>query len=181
MLIITGHAYQRFLERFPGVSGCLRERVERAVPFGGQRGSDKELRLDTEYDVVYVLAKDKKSSDVYLITVLTKDQALANMSAQNRYTAWSPAMLDEKRSAQTSTPITEKAYADDHLRDLAAIYAKRNNYCFPPLDERKLFSRQIREQHGYTLGSVDKYFWPEVGRLIYDYNAKHRTVAADDA
>jgi len=186
MLIITTHAHQRFLERFPDVPVCLTERVEKSLPFGKQSDAEREMYLDPDYDIVYVVAK--KFKDKYLITILTKDQALASFARQREMHAWKSCLIDPKKFENKHEDAEEKCKIriknelkkiQNELEKLAAEYVVQFNYYFPPKDEKKLITTQIREQHKYTGSAINNYFWPEIGRLIYEYNAKHRSVAAD--
>ena len=182
MLIITPHAHQRFLERFPDVPVCLTERVEKAILFGGQAGNENEMRLDTEYDVVYVLTKNYETNDVYLQTVLTKDQALANFAIKSDMYAWRACQIEPKkidRFNQNATYVEVAVSVKDKLEKLAETYASQYNYYFPPKEEKKFINNQLRTEHEYTISAIDKYFWPKLGQIIYAYNASHRIVAPD--
>ncbi len=174
-MVITKHAHERFLERFPDVQVCLTERVEAAVPFGGQLG-DEEFRLDTEHDVVFVLVKTEK--DLVLKTVLTRDQALANLATKSDvYKAWRNHAI-EPRSPLKLERIKENQNAvENELKEMAQkdVAIKYNYYC-PPREEKKLLNKKMREELGYAINALDKYYWPEVFKLIYEYNAKHRRV-----
>jgi hypothetical protein len=70
-MLVSPHAQERWRERS---SGRLTESLQRAVPFGGQYG-DNLLLIDG--DIVFACEKYGRA---YLVkTVLTRDQALANM------------------------------------------------------------------------------------------------------
>ena len=175
MIIITKHAHERFLERFPDVRVCLTERVEAALPFGGQQG-DEEFRIDAEHNMVFVLVKHK--NDLVLKTILTQDQALANLAVKSDiYKGWrdqpaiaprSPIILEEIKTNQN--------LVENQLKELAQKDVVAFNYYCPPLAEKKRLSKQMRDELGYTIHALDKYYWPEVFRLIYEYNAANRSV-----
>lgn len=69
ILNVTLHAMDRWMQRS---KGDIREAIARAIPFGGQCGSATML-IDDE--IVFVLERKKWT----ITTVLTKDQAIANI------------------------------------------------------------------------------------------------------
>lgn len=74
-LHVTQHALSRFSER---MDGNFHARLKAAVPFGAQRGDDLLLRDD---DAVFTVAREQETGRRVVTTVLTLDQAVANMQA----------------------------------------------------------------------------------------------------
>lgn len=70
---VTYHAKSRFNDRFPFLS--IEEELKNSVPFGAQLGTDTYYLSDN--NVVFVVSKQG-----FVITTLTKDQAIANMNSK---------------------------------------------------------------------------------------------------
>lgn len=71
-MLVGPHAQERWRER--SAKESLKDSLERAIPFGGQYG-DNLLLIDGEI----VFACEKYGRAFFVKTVLTKDQAVANM------------------------------------------------------------------------------------------------------
>ena len=183
MLVITQHAHQRFLERFPDVPVFLTERVDAAIPFGGQQGSS-EMRLDPDYDVVFVVNRDNVTGDLLLVTILTKDQALANLSLNTDLHCKQHCLIDPRpacvqHETTTKPQNAEKIEKINALRDRAKIDIEAFGYVYPELSETKQLTKKISAEQNCSKSMVDKYYWKEFGRLMYEYNAKYRSVIKD--
>lgn len=105
---VSSHAIERWTERF---GGCMEESLSRAVPFGAQRGTDKLLR---DGSAVFVVSKDG-----YVKTVLTIDQAYANMQSQGiRTTNQDSPRADAQRIVQDLVEEIARAGSNEEIREL---------------------------------------------------------------
>ena len=129
-VFFTPHACERWHERFG--SDSIKESFERAVPFGAQCGGDTYM-LDG--DRVFVV-----SGDGAVVTVLTKEMAIANMQQAGIHVdtsafARTPVKPEPSAAINERTPIgamlMEIISADDQkLAKLSAtIDARYKNLC----------------------------------------------------
>jgi hypothetical protein len=171
MLLITQHAHQRFLERFPDVPVCLTERVESAILFGGQKGTG-EMRFDPDYKMVYVLNKTE-SGDYVLRTILTLDQAMANFCKLADMRVWRNYALDPKsKNTHDESASSAEDLVKNSLHILASKAVVDYGFVYPDREEVKKITKEIQNEFHVSRKRIEKYFWPEVGRLIYEHNAK---------
>lgn len=76
--LISGHARERFDERFPNLE--FKNMLKESVPFGAQKASNGHggiLYLNQEYKVVF--ACERESKYTVIKTVLSVQQAMSNM------------------------------------------------------------------------------------------------------
>lgn len=72
---ISLHASDRLLERFPDLGRDVETSMDNAHPFGWQKGNCDVFYLDDSHGIVYVVSRETQC----IRTVLTKEQAIANM------------------------------------------------------------------------------------------------------
>lgn len=110
----TAHAVQRYCERFGGDTEQMKQAFQDSVPFGGQMGNAK-LMLSSN-GAVFVVDIDRHG-ERYIRTVLTKEQATANVQARMRRRDLSRM---ESTSSQPVTVMARKAVSASRAERKAA-------------------------------------------------------------
>ena len=126
--VITDHAVDRFAERHAGVAALkpdqyrdlLLAELESGIPFGGQIGNDELCLLPSGA----VAAITWKAGRGIVKTVLTREQAIANMEAQGAILrparAARPQVRDPRAASTIDKPKVKaelRALAEQHLKD----------------------------------------------------------------
>lgn len=158
MLIVTRHAQGRLAERFPHI-GDVAQAVQDAVTFGGQAGNS-ELLLNQTHGAVFVVVRDRH--DLVLKTVLTQDQAIANLAIKSEvFKLWRTEQISPRQPAPDDL--------SQRLKELAQQDVREFDYLYPERADVKKFSKKISEKLTCSLRSVEKHYWPEILRLIREY------------
>lgn len=186
---ISDHASERFYQRFGHINSSIDLLLENSIPFGGQKGSEY-LLLNREHDIVFPIVCDENVKEHTVKTVLTIQQAKANLSLGHgiafdddiskkveaiRKQAEEQRKKDkeEKQEAQNNQinpqdpRITEENAKK--LKVLAREFVKKHGY-FPGNEERKKLFREIKEILPVSKRNLDEIFLCEIGRLIRERN-----------
>jgi len=184
MLKITRHAHQRFLERFPDVPVCLTDRVQKAIPIGHITKKRKFL-YDYDHKIVFVLVKDE-SDDLVLVTLLTYDQYLSDYARRRDLQMWrngpiNPSAPVVQNETKPEKEVEQKSVseAEIFLKNLAKTSVVEYGFIYPEISKAKEITATIKTNHKFSNKQIEKYFWPEIGRLIYEHNARYREVVKD--
>ena len=195
--IITSHARERFCERFPCLDESLENLLSESVLFGGQKGNDYML-LNSKHGLIFPMTIDEKSGRPVVKTVLTQDQGFANLSLKMRIVP-APRVVDhvalaesyarqaelermreqEQKQEQEKELEQKQCEVREEMLRVAREHAIACRYRYPEKDTQKVIIKELREEYGFTRKSIDKIYWPEFGRLVYDHNAQLGLVAGN--
>lgn len=178
--VISLHALERFAERFPHLNNVY-QLLEDSVLFVEVKSSKTEMRLNIEHNIVFVIALTEKGR--FVTTVLTKDMAFGHASLNKTMCKMPHLQIDPKtnvigeslKKAQNAgatkpiDPVVKKK-----LIDLARNNVPEYNYKCPSITERKDINEKLKVQFDVSRHALEKYYWPEILRLIYEYNKTKR-------
>jgi len=126
--VVTDHAFDRFVERAEldnRESAQYRElllaELERGVPFGGQVGND-ELYLLPCGLVAAIVWEDGSG---FVKTVLTREQAIANMESRGAILLFARPFRHEVRATRVASRAELRALAERHFN--AGVSRKERN------------------------------------------------------
>jgi hypothetical protein len=171
---ISDHAERRFRFRFRHIDSSINSLIESSVVFGGQKGSEY-LLLNETHGIVFPIVCSKTEPEHIVKTVLTLDQAKANISLFHKITfdvvkTTTPEPIKKEKPVKIadndpriSTENIEK------LKEKAKIFFSRYGY-FPTGKEKKKIFREIKAELPVSNKNLDEYFLCELGRLIRERN-----------
>lgn len=179
---ITDHALRRFNERFGYIESSIESLLENSMIFGGQKGAEY-LLLNPQHEIVFPIACYKEDKHHVVKTVLTLDQAKANLSMSHRLEFNSDisdrieqirkkAKEEQIKSAQTPKPVVQQKPMEltqeikTKIKDYAQKHIEKRGWYFPDKQERKDMFAQMKLDLGISRKIFDDYFLPEIGRLI---------------
>ncbi len=126
--VVTDHAFDRFVERaeFDNLESAqyrelLLAELERGVPFGGQIGDDALYLLPCGLVAAIVW----EAGSGFVKTVLTREQAIANMEAQGTILRTARPFLPEVRETRAASRAELRALAERHFN--AGVSRKERN------------------------------------------------------
>lgn len=176
---ISTHAQERFNERFP--ENDLEQELKNAVPFAGQR-YNQELRL-APCGCVFAIANKVEGTGKILKTVLTQEQAIANLQShfpQIKTSNFSYLVTPVHSESELPKPIqsTPKPFQQprpvaqvEQIKAFAFKHAQDDwNNNVSPVDTRKKRKEELKK-HGLTLS---KFYEKEYFRVLTDLNADRR-------
>lgn len=180
--IVTTHARERFNERFPDIHESLESLLAEAIPFGGQKGNGY-LLLNTEHGILFPMGRDEKTGRPVVKTVLTQDQGMGTFSLKMPRVLASREVngltQGELRAKQESVAKEKENSEILGITNLAREHAEACRFKFPDRDTQKVIMKEIRAEHGISRKSLEKIYWPEFGRLVYEHNANLGLVAGN--
>jgi hypothetical protein len=182
--LITDHARMRLRERFIHVSDSLETYLCDAIVFGGQLNNEYLLYNDAQRMVFPVVVDD--NGNHVIKTVLTLEQCYANLSSrrENRrmILPTDPTVKERveinramavSETVNIKLPMTSEALENTSahlLKALAEQYIERFSHQYPVKAERVLVNEEIKRTHSVSNRMLEKYFWAEIGRLVYEHN-----------
>lgn len=166
---ISDHAAERFRERFGHIKLPIRSLLTDSVLFGGQKGSD-QLLLNKDYEIVFPVACYEGRYTVK--TVLTLDQAKANLSLANRKIEFESDLREKceeiRRRHQEEVSKAEEEIINK-LKTLAREYLSRlpqeHRNC-PGRQQEKILRKKIKKKLPASNNQIDKFFMGEMARII---------------
>lgn len=188
---ISDHAAERFYQRFGHINSSIDLLLENSIPFGGQKGSEY-LLLNREHDIVFPIVCDENVKEHTVKTVLTIQQAKANLSLGHGITfdddiSKKVEAIRKQAEEQRKKDKEEKQEINLHdprineeninkLKELARDFVNKKGY-FPDLKERKQLFKEIKEMlpsaKGFRDGGYQRFneiFLSEIGRIIRERN-----------
>lgn len=183
---ISDHASERFYQRFGHINSSIDLLLENSIPFGGQKGSEY-LLLNREHDIVFPIVCDENVKEHTVKTVLTIQQAKANLSLGHgiafdddiskkveaiRKQAEEQRKKDKESKAEPQVNPNDPRITEENakkLKVLARDFVKKHGY-FPSLTERKQLFREIKAMLPVSKRNLDEIFLGEIGRIIREGN-----------
>ena len=180
---ISTHALERFNERFPTQN--LDQELKNAVPFAGQRHNE-EFRL-APCGCVFVVANKTEQKGKVLKTVLTKNQAIANLQTFFPQIAnfdfsylipTIPYVQDSVQPKPDPTPSNRSPAEISQIKEMASKHANEDHIRHLSPVESKNRRKEELAKLGLNLSNL---YQKEYERVLIELNTARRKASQQSA
>lgn len=172
----SDHSKYRFVQRFSHLEIPIENAIKCAIPFGGQIGS-QYLLLNTEHNIVFAVVINHETSEHWVKTTLTHEQAMANMSRFCKFFSSNDDIKQKveknrEEAAQFKDDKPQEVIVPDFIQKIAMELIQGLNFQFPNFKEQRQHEKKMKETFKITNKQFKEMFWPEVGKIVHEYHNK---------
>lgn len=173
---VSYHAERRFRERFYHINLSLNQLLENSIIFGAQKGAEYFL-LNQDHKLVFVVTCETENSKHIIKTVLTLDQAKANLSMAFGIEFETTNIAEKVENIRKQSCVQkqpEQKITQEHIEKLKMLgedFARKYGYV-PTGKEQKEVFKKIKSLIPVSNKILNSYFLPEIGRVIRERNLK---------